>query len=241
MKLYFDIGNTSIKMNYKLGEEEFYISFKTKNDFSPDSLFSFLPEEVKTSKVESAWISSVVPNQLGTIERMIEKYFGIKPNIIKFPVKTGINFKATNPKAIGSDVISLSAFVADKSENGIIVNLGTATTITHIKNKTMLGTIFAPGIAIGAESLIKNASKLHEINMNLINKTLGNNTEECLSIGILKGHIHMIRGFIREIDSDADVFISGGNSKLVKDMVAATYVKEATIEGIKVIEKFNEK
>ena len=172
---------------------------------------------------------------------MIEKYFGIKPNIIKFPVKTGINFKATNPKAIGSDIISLSAFVADKTENGIIVNLGTATTITHIKKKMMLGTIFAPGIAIGAESLIKNASKLHEINMNLINKTLGNNTEECLSIGILKGHIHMIRGFIREIDSDADVFISGGNSKLVKDMIAATYVKEATIEGIKVIERFNEK
>ncbi|NQZ28971.1 MAG: type III pantothenate kinase [Mycoplasmatales bacterium] len=241
MKLYFDIGNTSIKMNFKLNRKEFYVSFKTKNNFSPDSLFSFLPEEVKKAKVENAWISSVVPTQLATVEEMIIKYFGIKPKIISFPIKTGIKFKATNPKTIGSDIIALSTYIASKSNNAIIINLGTATTITHVKNKTMMGTIFAPGIMVGIESLVANASKLHEINLKLVDKLIGNNTEECLSIGILKGHIHMIRGFIKEIDSDADVFISGGNSKFIKNKIAATYIKEATIEGMKVIEKFNEK
>ncbi|TCG10749.1 type III pantothenate kinase [Mycoplasma todarodis] len=241
MKLYFDIGNTSIKMNFNYENKEYYVSFTTRNHYSPDSLFSYLPDVVKNANIESAMISSVVPKQLGIVEGMIKKYFNIRPTVITFPIKVGVKLNATNPKTIGSDIISLAAFAASKSDNAIILNLGTATTITHVKDKTMLGTIIAPGILIGSETLVNNASKLHEVNLKLTNKKIGNNTEECLSIGILKGHIHMIRGFIKEIDQDADVFISGGNSKLIKDRIAATYVKEATIEGMKVIEKLNEK
>ncbi len=241
MKLYFDIGNTSIKMNFNYEGDEYYTSFKTQNNYSPDSLFSYLPDVVKQADIESAMISSVVPTQLGVIEGMIKKYFRIRPTVIKFPIKVGIKIKATNPKTVGSDIVSLSAFAASKSKNAIIINMGTATTITHIKEDVMLGTIIAPGIMIGSESLVKNASKLHDVNLQLVDKEVGNTTEECLSIGILKGHIHMIRGFIKEIDSDADVFISGGNSKLIKERIAATYIKEATIEGMKVIEKLNDK
>ncbi len=240
MKLYFDIGNTSIKLNFKHNDEEFYVSFKTRNYYSPDSLFSYLPQEVKEAKIETAWISSVVPTQLGIVEGMIKKYFKIKPKIIGYPMKTGIKLLATNPKTVGADIIALAAFASNKSTNAIIINLGTATTITHVKNKVMLGAIISPGIGIITESLIKKASKLHDTNLKLIDKNVGINTDECLSIGILKGHIHMIRGFIKDIDSDADVFISGGNSKLIKERIAATYIKEATIEGMKVIEKINE-
>ncbi len=241
MKLYFDIGNTNIKMNFKYDKKEYYISFKTNNNYSPDSLFTFLPKEVKSANITSVLISSVVPSQLGIVEGMVKKYFGIKPNIIAFPIKIGIKLNAIDPKTIGSDIISLSALVANKSNNAIIINLGTATTITHVMKNTMMGTIIIPGIGISKNILIKKASKLHDVNLKLSEKVIGNNTEECLSIGILKGHIHMIRGFIRDIDSEADIFISGGNSKLIKDRIDAIYIKEATIEGMKVIEKLNEK
>ncbi|CAM9114299.1 type III pantothenate kinase [Mycoplasma marinum] len=240
MKLYFDIGNTNIKLNFREKEEEKYFSFKTKDEnITIDSFFNMLPENIIQNNVEKVFITSVVPRLTSLMTRMVKKYFQIEPKILAFPIKTGLKINATDPKTIGADLIALSVFAASKSNNSIIINLGTSTTITHIENKDVKGFIIAPGIQGSFESLIDNAAKLPEINLNPIDKVLGNNTSECLSIGVLKGHSHMLKGFIREIDRNADIFISGGHSYLVEKYIPGIFIEEATIKGMKVLEELN--
>ena len=243
MRLYFDIGNTNIKLNFKVNGEEFLVAYKTTENYTVDSFYTYLPQEVKDAKIRSVSVVSVVPSKLELIKGLSKKYWQIDPMVLSFPLKTGINIKALDPKKVGADLVSLSAFVASKTKNGIIVNMGTATTITHIKDNELKGVIILPGLKTSLNALLKNAAKLSEIDLYLPkNKNVGNTTDEAISIGLIKGHALMIKGLIKDIDKDAQIFLSGGNSRMLKDyLFEYQYIKEATLEGLKVVEALNEK
>ncbi|MCK5946081.1 MAG: type III pantothenate kinase [Mycoplasmataceae bacterium] len=242
MRLYFDIGNSNIKLNFNIKGKEYYVAFNTKENYSVDSFYNALPIEIREEKISSVMICSVVPEKLRTLEGVSKKYWQISPVVLKFPIKTGLKLKVIDPKTVGADIISLGAFVSSKVDNGIIVNMGTATTISHIKDKTLQGVIIAPGLKTSVDGLLKNSAKLNDLELYVPkNKNLGNTTDEALSIGAIKGHVHMIKGLVGDIDKDATVFLSGGNSRSIKDFLFEyEYIKEATIEGLKIIEVLNE-
>ena len=242
MRLYFDIGNTNIKLNFNIKGKEYYVAFETSENYSVDSFYNLLPIEVKDKEISTVMICSVVPSRLNTIQGMSKKYWQINPTVLKFPVKTGLKLKAIDPKSVGADLVSLAAFVSSKTDNGIMVNMGTATTITHIKDKTLLGVVIAPGLKTSMNALLNNTAKLNDLELYVPkNKSLGNTTDEALSIGVIKGHIHMIKGLVSDIDKNANVFLSGGNSRTIKEFLFEyEYIKEATLEGLKIIEVINE-
>ena len=233
MTLYIDIGNTNMKFHF----DGKYISFPTKENYTVDTLFSKLPKELKDLKLSKVMLSSVVPAKQKLIEGMSKKYLSVIPTVIAYPLKTGIKINVDQPKKIGSDLVCLAAYASSESNNSIIVNMGTATTITHIVDKEIKGVIIIPGFITSMESLVNSAAKISEIDLYLPNKNVGNNTDESISIGMINGHVHMIRGFVNDIDKDSTLLLSGGNSKLIsKYLPEFKWIKEATIEGIKVIE-----
>ena len=235
MTLYIDIGNTNIKMNFN----NKYVSFSTKENYTVDSLYKELPEEIKGDVVK-VLISSVVPSKQALVEGMSKKYWNVTPLVIAYPLKTGIKINVDDPKSIGSDLVCLAAYASSISDATIVVNMGTATTITYTVNKTLQGVIIFPGFITSLDSLVKNAAKLSEVNLYLPNKPLGRSSVESISIGMIMGHVHAIRGFVNDIDKDAKLILSGGNSKAIsKYLPEFEFVKEATIEGMKVIKKVN--
>ena len=241
MNLYFDIGNTNIKLNVNYKNQEYYFNYETKSAKSVDTFYSQLPQEIKGQKIEKIFICSVVPFAEDILRGVVKKYWQIDPIMVKYPLKTGIKLKVDHPQSIGSDLVCLAAYVSQECEKGIIVNIGTATTIVVVDNKALEGAIICPGLMTSFESLIKKASKLAETNLETKTRNhYGKNTQEALSLGVLKGHAEMIKGLVRDIDDDHKLFISGGHSKKILDfMPEYQYVKEATIEGIKAIEKNN--
>ena len=240
MKIYFDIGNTNIKLNYKIGGEDRYISFSTKDKYTVDSFYNMLPPELKD--VKTIWICSVVPTIKSIIIGMAKKYWKSGIRILEAPIKTGIKFKVDNPKSLGADIVALSLFVSSKTNNGLIINMGTATTITHVKNKELIGVVIIPGFQTSLNALLRDAAKLSQLELKISQNKIGKNTEEAISIGMLNGTKYMLEGIVNSIDPEADVFLSGGNARPIKKMLNNfNFVKEATIEGLKIIGDLNEK
>lgn len=243
MKLYFDIGNTNIKIHFSVNGKDKYFNYETKAEFSADSFWNLLPEELKTIKPTSTFICSVVPSKESMIVELVEKYFRLNPVILQYPLKTGVKIKASEPKNVGADLIALSAFVASKAKEAVMVNMGTATTIIYVKDSTLEGAIISAGLGLSLNALISNAAKLNDIKLEATKEmTIGRNTNEAISIGVLKGHVKMIEGLVADISKDIPVFVSGGHSKKVIHLLPRefTHVNEATIEGMKIIEKLNE-
>lgn len=237
MKLFIDIGNSYIKIAYK----NEILRYPTKVNYSLDSFLLLLPKNLKESKIQRILISSVVPSITSTIKEMAIKNWKIDPIMIEYPIKTGIKLMADNPKEVGSDLVCTAAYAASKTNEAIVVNIGTATTISHVKDKALQGTIICPGLQTSYNALTKMASKLNEITLKISNKNIGRSTEESISIGVLNGHAEMIRALVKKINiNNATVFLSGGASVLIKELLPEyEYVNEVTIEGMKVIEKLN--
>jgi len=237
MKLFIDIGNSFIKVGYK----DKIFRYPTNMNYSADSFQQQLPLEIKEAKLKRVIISSVVPSLTNIIKQMSKKSWNIDALVIEYPIKTGIKLIANNPKDVGSDLVCAAVYAASKKQESIVVNMGTATTISYIKDNILKGTIICPGLQTSYKALTSNASKLNDIPLKIYNDNIGKSTEESISIGVLKGHVEMIKGLVQNInDTNATIFLSGGNSLLVKDLLPEyIFINEITIEGMKVIEKLN--
>lgn len=242
MELFIDIGNTNIKVHYNLKNKDYYLCFPTKEKYTPDTFFNLLPKDLQEANVSQAYVCSVVPVLSNIIEGMIKRMWNIFPMLIQYPVKTGIKINTDNPKEVGADLVAMAAYAAKNKKESIVVNLGTATTIIYVKNSALEGAVIMPGIEISYESLINNASKLNDVKLQVSEKhIIGKNTTDAISIGVLEGHVQAIKGIIKQINDHCHVYISGGNSKkIIKALPEYDYVKEITIQGIKVIRSIND-
>jgi type III pantothenate kinase len=120
-----------------------------------------------------------------------------------------------NPKEIGNDIIASSIYANSLGTNIIVISLGTASVISSIDNGSLVGCIIMPGLDISYNALVDNTaikkSKLIEIN-----KTLGTNTQESLSIGIINGHKIMIESLATNLHTPKTKYIYfGGNSSYI--------------------------
>ena len=89
------------------------------------------------------------------------------------------------------------------------------------------------------ESLVNRTSGLTDIIMKPSKKQMGKNTQEAISIGVLHGHVEMIKSLVERISVKSKIIISGGNARKIKDLVDYEFIKEATIQGLKNVEKIN--
>ena len=241
MNLYIDIGNSYIKFSV-LDNDIKTFKYKTKDDYSSDSLFSILSDDLKNSMFENVYIVSVVPKMESLIIELSNKFFNKEPRMVSHPMKMGINVKTKNPKEVGSDLVCLAAYASSICDNAIIVNMGTATTLTHVKNNELIGVNILPGIELQINSLINNAAKISDMNLKVKNSWIGKDTEESISIGILNAQLEIIKIMTKSIDSNANVIVSGGNSKyFINDLPNEfTLVEEATTLGMmEIIKKYD--
>lgn len=237
MHLFVDIGNTNIKIKFN----NHLILLPTKENYNLSLLYSLLPLSLQKSKLTKVWICSVVPKILALFKKMIDYYFKIPIQTINYQLFSQLKLNVKFPKKVGNDLIALGAFAMTQGQNVIIVNLGTATTISHIKQNTLEGVIIAPGLSISLNSLIDEASALSSSPLKLdFNQALGKDTNESISLGVLKGHALMIEGFIKNIDEQAKVIISGGNAKkIINYLTKYTFIEEATLLGLEIIAQKN--
>ncbi|CAM4376499.1 pantothenate kinase [Bacillus manliponensis] len=224
-----DVGNTNAVLGvFKDGELCQHWRMETDRHKTEDEYGMLVKqllehEGLTFHDIKGIIISSVVPPIMFALERMCEKYFGIKPLVVGPGIKTGLNIKYENPREVGADrIVNAVAGIQLYGSPLIIVDFGTATTYCYIdENKNYMGGVITPGIMISAEALYNRAAKLPRIEITRPSSVIGKNTVSAMQSGILYGYVGQVEGIVRRMKAEAKqeptVIATGGLAKLIAE------------------------
>ena len=191
MLLAIDIGNSNISVGLFSKERKLHFlasidtdSRKTSDQISIDLMNIFSLYGFRLKDVSGAIFSSVVP-----------------PMIVGPGVKTGLNIRMEIHNQLGADLVADAVAALEKYPVPIIViDMGTATTISYISAKhTYEGGLMFPGVRLSLDALSDHAAQLSDISLQYPKNLIGKNTEDCMRNGIVYGTAGMLDGIIDRI------------------------------------------
>lgn len=256
MVLAVDIGNTSISIGMFDGDKIVFKSKLSANKVKSADEYAVLlsgifeKNKVDCSALESAVLLSVVPSLTYTVSQAL-KDFGIKPLVVGAGIKTGMNIRTEIPSSVGADIVAATVAAMHIAKPPMIVlDLGTATTLTAINEKGELcGCIIVPGVKTSFDAMTQSCSLLTDVPLSKPKTLLGKNTADSINSGVVWGNALMIDGFVEKIrqecgfDDDATVIATGGLSELIIPL-CKTKIRcepDLTLNGLNYIYKINKK
>ena len=255
MILAVDIGNSNIVVGCIAGQQivrEARIAtdiVKTSDQYCVElrSILDLLDMDVHA--VEGAIISSVVPPVLNSFKTAIIKLTGKVPLVVGPGIKTGLNILLDNPAIAGGDlIVAAVAALAEYKPPLLIIDMGTATTITAIDQKgNYLGGCICPGVKISAEALSSRTAQLPAISLEAPKKAIGRNTVDSMRSGLMMGAAAMLDGMIarmeQELGQSATVIATGGIARFVLPMCKREilYDKDLLLKGLLLLYENNKK
>ncbi len=171
---------------------------------------------VKPEDIEGSIISSVVPPATENIAEALWGLTGKKALVVGPGMKTGLNVRIDDPGTLGADlVVGAVAAIAFYATPAIVIDMGTATTITVIDGRNSFrGGAILPGVKLSFSALVSGTSLLPDIYIEKPDKCIGTNTVDCMRSGAVLGTASMIDGMIdrmeEELDEQCTLVATGG-------------------------------
>ncbi len=236
MLLAFDIGNSSITIGaFRLcadGVNELICRFgvSARSGSTSDEYVMFIRDYLEhagigvhgsredyADVIDCAVISSVVPGLTHILSRAAKILAGSDPFIITPGIHTGFGIRIKDPAQLGSDIVAnVAASVHLSSVPFVILDMGTATTLTVVNNHTeVIGTIIMPGLRISMDALTGSAALLSDVTLEKPDDLIGRDSRTSTLSGVIGGHILMIDGFIRNIREELGIRESGEKLGLI--------------------------
>jgi len=227
MVLAIDIGNTNTTIGLFDGNGILKIrsSLKTDNGKTADQhaidfLFVFRLRGAEINSVDGAIISSVVPQLTAVVSEAIQILIGKAPMIVGPGVKTGLNIKSEMHNQLGADIVSSAVAAIRKYPSPVIViDMGTATTMTVLANAVCEGCVIIPGVNLSLKALSDHAAELPHISIEPPLSIIGRNTIEAMRSGVVYGNACMLDGMIKRLEEAtfpaATVVATGGNASKI--------------------------
>lgn len=254
MILVLDTGNTNIVLGVYHSDELIHHwrmetdRYKTEDEYGMQVKALFNHAGIDFSQIHGIIISSVVPSIMFSLERMCQKYFGLKPLVVGPGVKTGLNIKYENPREVGADrIVNAVAAIEEYGPPLIIVDFGTATTYCYINEKgEYMGGAIAPGIGISTEALFTKASKLPRIELTKPENVVGKNTVSAMQAGIVYGYVGQVEGIVSRMKAQSKeqptVIATGGMANLIasESTVIDKIDPYLTLKGLHIIYERNQ-
>lgn len=255
MILAVDIGNTNIVLGCIEGKgivKEARMAtdlIKTSDQYCAELKVMLDLLEVDRHAIEGSIISSVVPPVLNSFKTAIIKLTGKAPLVVGPGIKTGLNILLDNPAMAGGDlIVGAVAALAEYKPPLLIVDMGTATTLTALDAKgNFLGGSIFPGVKISAEALSGKTAQLPAISLEAPKKAIGRNTIDSMRSGLMMGTAAMLDGMIQrmeeELGSPATVIATGGIARFVIPMCRREmiYDKDLLLKGLGLLYENNRK
>lgn len=154
---------------------------------------------IPKERIEGAIISSVVPPLVEVLHGAIAK---IAPDV---PILTADSSAPSNvpliidePAQAGSDLVINASAAAEKyGAPVIVINFGTATTISFIDQfSCYVGGAIIPGVQLSLNSLVSGTAQLPNISLTQPPHVLGTNTIDSMRSGAIFGNAAAIDGMI---------------------------------------------
>ena len=134
-------------------------------------------------------------------------------------IRTGLNIKAEIHNQLGSDIVASSVAAIAKYPSPIVmVDMGTATSLSLIVGSVYEGCIIMPGLALALDALSERAAALPPISIETASPVglMGHTTEEAMRSGVLYGHASMVDGMLERIEESIGQSVTtvatGGNA-----------------------------
>ena len=247
-----DIGNTDIKCAVFNGID-LYHKFRigtgvrrTCHEYALtfSSLLSMSGCDI--TAIDSAVIGSVAPSVTGEVSDAVRLLFGAEPLIVGPGVKTGFSIKLDDPSQLGADLAANAAAVAEGGTPAIIIDMGTATTISLMGDKKeFLGCSILPGIHMSLDAL-NGTELLPTVCADKRVETLGKNTVNAMLGGVIRGSAMAITGFVESFarkcgKNDVPVIVTGGFAPLILPYMSDDFAHRPnlTLEGLAAIYRRN--
>ena len=253
MILAIDMGNSNIVVGC-LDDQKTYFEERITTDNRKTSLEYAIVlknileiHKVKRDDIEGSIISSVVPPLNAPLSSAVKKITGRKPLLVGSGMKTGLNIKMDNPKAVGGDrIVAAVAAIAQYEGPIIIVDMGTATTLDVVdKSGCYIGGVILPGIRVALDSLVSNTAQLPRINLDIPKRVIGKNTIECMRNGIMYGNAATIDGIIDRMEAElgekATLIATGGMARFITPLCnhKITYDPDVLLRGLLILYRQN--
>lgn len=251
MILAIDIGNSTIVMGCVdntgvLFEEQVATQYeKTKIEHA--MVFKSMLElnGIDPGDIKGAIISSVVPPLTNVIRSAAKMIIGVEPLTVGPGVKTGLPIHMDDPRTVGADLIV--AAVATEHYYGkpaVIIDVGTATTITVIDEKgAYIGGVIIPGVAISQDILVARTAQLPHVSLDAPPHVVGKNTVDSMRSGAIYGSASMIDGMVKRfkaelnLPDDALTVATGGLAGVIIPHCKSEIIVDKTLlmKGLKII------
>lgn len=222
MILAIDVGNTHIVIGFiengdirnvvrlqtSIGQTEAEYAIKLKQIME---LYGVNPRDF-----EGAILSSVVPPVTGELMGAIKALTGCRCLLVGPGIKTGMNVRIDDPASLAGDLLVGSVAAANYyGVPAIVLDLGTATTITVIDQKgCYIGGAILPGVRTSYAALSSGTSLLPDISIRAPKKCVGTNTVDAMCSGAVFGTAAAIDGMIErmeeELGCECHIIATGG-------------------------------
>jgi len=258
MLLVIDIGNSSISTGIFVGDGllgRLEIPTRPIGDVGhyKGEIEKLLPGKKEEHPLEGVIISSVVPALTDVIARSAKEISGSEPLIVTNSLVTGLILDVEKPEEIGTDRIADAVAALDAFGSPVaVVDFGTATTITAVKESRFIGGAILPGPKLMGEALHKGTAKLPFVDVVLKEeapgsrvKALGKSTIASMISGIIYGTAGAVERILRDIEAEEDcrfkMVLTGGLSGTMARFIGreCSLDPDLTLTGLRLIYKRN--
>ncbi len=260
MLISVDIGNSSIKVGiYDISDtsdiksvSRFKISSVTERSADEYEVIirSLLDSKCPDVIISHSVICSVVPSLTHIIYSALYNITNTKPFVIGSGTKTGFKIKTDNPSELGADMVCNAAASLYMFETPIIiVDMGTATTITYVnQNKEFEGSVIIPGVGVSLNALTDSAELLSKFSLKKPTNLIGKNTADSIMSGVFYSNVFTINSYIDKImnktgSDNANLVATGGISPYIVPYCEKKFniIDDLTIYGAAVLYSKNRK
>ena len=173
MILAVDVGNstTTVGLFDETGKLTFRATLETSRSKTRDQcaidllgVFGLYGADIRA--VDGSILSSVVPPLTAIFTDAITRLTGKTPMVVGPGIKTGLNIKAEIHNQLGSDIVaSAVAAIAAYPSPIVMVDMGTATSLSLIVGSVYEGCSIMPGLALALDALSERAAALPPISL----------------------------------------------------------------------------
>ncbi|MFH1752744.1 MAG: type III pantothenate kinase [Candidatus Omnitrophota bacterium] len=248
MLLAIDIGNSNILFGI-FEKDKLLHEYKVPTDIvnSYAKCNSVMYDLSHRQKVDKIIISSVVPDALTKLNRILRRIFKCGTYVLGHDIKAPIKNLYHKPKQVGQDRLVNGVAVAalynkSKKTPVVVIDFGTAVTFDLIskENEYMGGLIF-PGIKLSLESLTRRAALLPKVTLKEPSCIIGRDTKDSMRSGILHGYASLCDGVVGRIGAKygkrLKVVATGGDAPLIARYASSIdeVDLDLTLKGLKII------
>jgi type III pantothenate kinase len=242
-----DIGNSQTAIGiYRNSKIEASYRLTTKEKTTSDEIFFRISDLIKhfgckPREFTHIGLSTVVPQLLRSWIKALNAYFNKQTQIVSSKNCLDLPIAYPRPGSVGPDrLCNMIALRSLGFQNGIVVDMGTATTFDVLHNGGFAGGLIVPGISASMDALTENAAMLLPVSIKWANRFVAKNTGDAMRSGILHGFLgqldFLVRGIIKEIGiENIPIIATGGwgNMLLKHTHIIKRYDPYLTLEGIR--------